>query len=276
MAGFQTCLQWTGIRQGCPFSPLAFVLAVELLAINIRDCTDIKGLRHWDALNDAALEATISLYADGITLFLENEQDMFYALSIIEDFSLISGLKINKNKSEAMWLGSKKHCRQSFFNFVWKKKIKFIGLFFCNDKCASSVEENWTDKINIIKRLIATWEKRNLRNMGNICIIKTFLLSQIVYIMQVLSFLIMHWQKLIGYCLDLMEKKDCNRKAFEKVKRVVMCKDFEKRGLKMIEVKQMQASFSDALGSSAMHASTSHGQMELDTKGYFFTFLAQF
>lgn len=115
----------SGIRQGCPFSPLAFVLAVELLAIKIRDCKDIKGLRHWDALNDAALEAMIkmSLYADDITLFLENEQDMFYALSIIEDFSLISGLKINKNKSEAMWLGSKKHCKQSFFNFVWKKKI---------------------------------------------------------------------------------------------------------------------------------------------------------
>ena len=42
----------SGIRQGCPFSLLAFVLAVEMLTINIRDCKDIKGIRNWNTVNN--------------------------------------------------------------------------------------------------------------------------------------------------------------------------------------------------------------------------------
>jgi hypothetical protein len=41
----------------------------------------------------------------------------------------------------------------------------------------------------------------------------------------------------------LWRKRDCNRKAFEKVKRVVMCADYEQGGLKMIDIRQMQESF---------------------------------
>ena len=70
-----------GIRQGCPFSPLAFVLAVELLAIKIRHCENIKGLNYWNARN-GLLESiiTIVLYADDLTLFLKDEQDVQQAL----------------------------------------------------------------------------------------------------------------------------------------------------------------------------------------------------
>ena len=60
-----------------------------MLAIKIRDCKDIKEIRNWSTENNVNLEAAvkIALYADDITLFLQNEQDMFHVLSIIEDFS---------------------------------------------------------------------------------------------------------------------------------------------------------------------------------------------
>ena len=41
----------------------------------------------------------------------------------------------------------------------------------------------------------------------------------------------------------LCQKKDCNRKAFEKVKRIVMCNNSGNGGLKMIDLKLMQVYF---------------------------------
>ena len=39
------------------------------------------------------------------------------------------------------------------------------------------------------------------------------------------------------------KKKNNNKKAFEKVKRTVLCSDLEEGGLKMIDLKDMQTSF---------------------------------
>ena len=110
MVGIQTFFFNSGIwnSAGCPFSPLAFVLADEMLNIKTGDCRDLKGIRNWSTVNNINFEAAvkIALYTDDIRLFLQNEQDVFHALSIIEDFSLISRLRINRTTSEAMWLGS--------------------------------------------------------------------------------------------------------------------------------------------------------------------------
>ena len=38
-------------------------------------------------------------------------------------------------------------------------------------------------------------------------------------------------------------KKDCNRKAFEKVKRIVVCSALENDRLNMVDLKQVQAAF---------------------------------
>lgn len=33
-----------GIRQGCPISPLLFILAIELMSIFIKNCQDVDGM----------------------------------------------------------------------------------------------------------------------------------------------------------------------------------------------------------------------------------------
>ena len=233
-----------GIRQGCPFSPLAFVLAIELLAIKTRGCKNIKGIKHWKKENLSFAECVkIALYADDITLMLNDEHDLRHALNILSEFSLFSGLKINKSKTEAMWLGSKKYCNDTFCDIAFKRKIKVLGIYFCNDKSASEVQENWTERVENIKRLICNWEKRNLSIIGKVCIVKTFLISQLVYIMQALILpdkVLTEMNRILFRFL--WRKKDSNRKAFEKVKRNVLCGDFQNGGLNMINLNRMQLS----------------------------------
>ena len=62
----------------------------------------------------------------------------------------ISGFEINKAKSEAWWLGSKKQQRnlkkkkKKLFGRRWRKFLEFI---FVAIKCVSCVEKNWTERI---------------------------------------------------------------------------------------------------------------------------------
>ena len=79
---------------------------------------------------------------------------MQQALEILAEFSTFSGLEINRMKSEAMWLGSKQNCTDTFFGFVWKRRLKILGVYFACEKCASQVEEDWTGRVENINRRI--------------------------------------------------------------------------------------------------------------------------
>ena len=92
----------SGIRQGCPFSPVAFILALELLAIKIRADPSVEGI---SVPRNHKCFLKLLLYADDITPFLQDRNDLKYALSLVSYLTNFSGLAINRNKTEAMWLG---------------------------------------------------------------------------------------------------------------------------------------------------------------------------
>ena len=56
-----------GISQGCPISPILFIMAAELLAILLKTSTDIEGINIFDK------KFIISQFADDTALFLKNE-----------------------------------------------------------------------------------------------------------------------------------------------------------------------------------------------------------
>ena len=91
-----------GTRQGCPLSPLLFNLAIEPLAVALRQSNEILGI------NRGGQTHKVSLYADDLLLFLSDpENSIPKCLDIIAQFSLASGYKINFSKSELFPINSK-------------------------------------------------------------------------------------------------------------------------------------------------------------------------
>ena len=59
----------SGTRQGCPLQPLLFNIALEVLAMAIREEKEIKGIRIGKE------EIKLSLFADDMILYIENPKD---------------------------------------------------------------------------------------------------------------------------------------------------------------------------------------------------------
>jgi len=83
----------SGIRPGCPLSPLLFNIVLEVLATAIREEKEIKGIQ-------IRKEVKLSLFADDMILYIENPKDsMRKLLELISEFSNVAGYKINTQKS---------------------------------------------------------------------------------------------------------------------------------------------------------------------------------
>ena len=96
-----------GVRQGCPLSPYIFILCAEILAVAIRKDTAIKGL------SVGSTECKLSQFADDTTLILDGSQKSLQrSLYMLERFGEISGLRVNCEKTEVLWIGSLKGSNQ--------------------------------------------------------------------------------------------------------------------------------------------------------------------
>ena len=133
-----------GIRQGCPLSALLFLLVVEILANKTRknksDGLEIK-------INGESKIIQLAQLADDTTLFLKNEQAVNNCIKTVIEFGKFSGLRLNLEKTEGLWLGLGRNRNDNFSNINWRKSsIKALGVYFGYDK--KEIEElNWKNKL---------------------------------------------------------------------------------------------------------------------------------
>ena len=89
------------VRQGCPLSPLLYVLVSEVLAAKIRCNTRISGL----PIPGFPPLSPISQYADDTSLIVSSDDAMKAVFETYALFERASGSKLNQAKSKGLWLG---------------------------------------------------------------------------------------------------------------------------------------------------------------------------
>ena len=172
-----------GVPQGDILSPLIFLLVVEFLLLKIGYTKTLKGVffPHGEARAEA--------YADDTTIGISRDsENLRNLIGIINNFSLISGLHANIDKTHVIPIGlitntAEILCPDLALN--WTSSFKLRGLEI--DSKLERLHTNIEKKIIKVKSLITLWEKRNLTTSGRVAIAKSLLLSQLVYPMQVLD-----------------------------------------------------------------------------------------
>ena len=211
-----------GVRQGCPLSPYLFIVCAEVLGSAIRRNHSIRGIRVM------GVECKISQYADDTTLILDGSAaSLQKALELLDKFALISGLKVNYEKTEALWIGNLRHCTVTLLpqrKITWaRRKVKALGVWFSTTEGASG-SLNFEDKMESLNKTIENWQFRRLTLLGKITVIKNLLASQLVYILAPLP-------------TQQKSLEEINRSLFnflwdgrgDKIKRSEMINDYDKR-----------------------------------------------
>ncbi len=126
-----------GVRQGCPLSPLLYILVAETISSAIKKDPVIDGF----ILPDGQC-AKIFQYADDTSILVQSDQALLALFSLFERYECASGAKLNVTKSHGLLVGAWKSrnlvpiCLLHsigqtfpllFLGAVWAMIIKLIG-----------------------------------------------------------------------------------------------------------------------------------------------------
>jgi hypothetical protein len=104
----------------------------------------------------------IGQYADDTVLYLQNQESLKVALLTLDLFSKCSGLKMNRDKSECLWIGASSNYLHKPYGLKWTKgSVKTLSLYINNDR-DQMINENFNEKLNKIEALTKTWNLRKL------------------------------------------------------------------------------------------------------------------
>ena len=217
-----------GVRQGCPLSPYLFILSAEIMANKVRQEPGFKGIK---ILGN---ELKLSQYADDTNLFCADLASVEKILEIVENFGNMAGLKLNRRKTKAIWLGRWEKNKSNPLQLKWlHSPVKILGIYVSYDENGNK-QMNFNLKLQKLQTNLDMWRARDLTLFGRVLIIKSLGLSQLVYSASNLT--------VPQEITPIIKTKLFNflwKNKRDKIKRAGLYQEREKGGISMTDVETM-------------------------------------
>ena len=166
------------VRQGCPLSPLLYVLALEPLLRRLRDEGTSPALRGIPFVG--RLAARVSAFADDVTVFVSRRQDIEAVKEAVDEYERIAGAKVNFDKSEGLRLGAWRGSNTLPGPFHWSDgPIRILRVWFGPEL---QLERNWSE----VHAKVGIWLSRRLSLKGRAEACAAYVFPLILYRLAVL------------------------------------------------------------------------------------------
>ena len=174
------------VRQGCPLSPLLYVLCIEVLACSITASPDIEGA----PLPGGGRVFKCSGYADDTSIAATTDASMQATFAIYAQYERASGAKLNRGKSKGLWLGAWKDRQDTPFGIKWVKELSLLGATISAGDYSTAT---WEAPVAKVEKRLSSWKGRQLTYQGKATVINSLALSQIWHLCHI--FTIPEWAK---------------------------------------------------------------------------------
>ena len=171
-----------GVHQGGCCSSIYFLVIAEILAITLRENEQIEGITLQQVKN------LLNQFADDMDIFsLCKESSLKAILEELDKFKYQSGFTVSYEKTTMYRIGSLRHSKAVMYDLdqiAWSNEdITVLGITIAHEDMTA---KNYSVLIDKTKKLLGTWQNRNLSLIGKIQVVNTLVASLFVYKMMVL------------------------------------------------------------------------------------------
>jgi hypothetical protein len=151
---------------------------------------------------------TAEAYADDLTvIFKMSEHGVHCIVSVLAEFTAVTGLEINKDKTQLMVAGSDNwQIGQRIDDIVIVQDITLLGVQI--DRKLSRLDENCEKVIAKMRRLSGYWSNFGMSITGRVMVAKTYLISQAIYMMSVLPLTVHYGDIMDDILVDFVSGRD--------------------------------------------------------------------
>ncbi len=172
----------SGVRQGCPLSPLLYVMVIELLGLQLRSNPNIVGF------NIEGENIISSHYSDDAVIKITQNRCFKEVYKDLKTYESGTGAKINYEKTKGLWLGKWRHRNDDPFEDLYTEKdtkmkwtsdnVKYLGIYVGNDSPDLHTFQHIIPKV---KRRLNFWKPLALPILSKSRVIEIFHASKLWY-----------------------------------------------------------------------------------------------